>query len=284
MLKILKVFHSVHSDKEEIYEYTGTQSSHILRSLCGITNPDPDYAVHIDHAVRYSIEYVCSGKGVIMTDNHHYTVSKGDFFILPPGYQHYYSDRSDPWKKIWVTIDKKTNFPLALMQLFGINDIVYFQGVNSPVHLDEIFELFKNSSDDITEKFEDLLYKLIADLARLSEKSQKNPSPISVAKNYIDAHISEKIAVSEIADYIGMSLPYFSTLFKKTYGLPPNQYILKEKIELAKKLLLLSVDTNIPNVAIQLSFTDVPHFSKTFSQYVGMPPSEFRKQNKQNIG
>ena len=74
----------------------------------GITNPTPDYSVFRNPGDVHVLEYVLSGKGHVFTDKKIYTVEEGDVYLLRCGSpQHYYADKTDPYKKIWINFNSK---------------------------------------------------------------------------------------------------------------------------------------------------------------------------------
>lgn len=99
------------------------------------------------------------------------------------------------------------------------------------------------------------------------------------AKSYLEEHISEPLAVEEIARLCGMSTPHFSRSFKVSTGHPPYRWLLKKRVELAKKLLETSSATII-EVSMECGFTEQSHFTKTFRQQVGMTPGAWRQVHR----
>ena len=268
---------------EEIYAYNGNTKTQLLHSLSGITFPCPHYEVIRKHSMTYSIEYIYDGEGVIQEDDKIYKVSAGDFFILHPNcYHHYYTNPKKPWKKIFFTSDGDPTFIKTLLTLFKIDKIVLFKGLNSPVRLEEIFDLIKTNETDISHELEQLICLLITDLAYLSKLKNEQDNTFSRAKAFIDKRITTRIPVSEVASYIGLDNAYFSRAFKKEYGMTPSQYITTKKIELSEQLLS-DTSLSINEIASQLSFTDTTHFIKTFRSLNNITPAEYRKTIRQTI-
>lgn len=88
------------------------------------------------------------------------------------------------------------------------------------------------------------------------------------------------MSIKEIADKCGVSEGYFRKLFREYTGENPIDFRLKNRIEKSKQLLLL--DTySIGEIAEELHFSDIYHFSKTFKKIVGTSPQKFIKQNQQ---
>jgi AraC family transcriptional regulator len=95
------------------------------------------------------------------------------------------------------------------------------------------------------------------------------------ALDYIQAHLSENLSLSEIADKLGMSQYYFCHLFKRSTGMSPHQYLIRQRVERAKHLLR-QTELTITSIALKCGFANQSHFAKSFRQYTGLNPKEFR--------
>ena len=269
---------------EEIYEYIGTSETQIFRLISGVTYPGPDYDLERKHARSHTIEYIYEGEGVVQEDSHIYKVSAGDFFILHPNtFHHYYSSKENPWKKIFFTVKENSKFITRLLQMYKIDDVVFFPQTNTPFFLPEIMELLKSDETDVTYRMEDYIIRTLVSLGRFYQEvrhSDENTS-IAEAKAYIDKHITERIALADVARNISLDRAYLSRAFKLAYGVSPSQYILKQKITLAETMLS-DTGLSVEDIALRLSFYDVSHFSHTFTKIHGMSPSEYRNLPVQN--
>lgn len=267
---------SAASECEEMYEYVGTSKTKIMHSVCGVTNPDPDYGVTRNYVNWFSIEYVIEGEGVVVEDDKVAHLEAGDFFILHPyKYHHYYSDKKNPWKKVWITFGYNTDYISDLLKLYGIEDRTFFKGLNNPVHLDELFNLFKQDRSDFNRELELLVFQLVMDLAYMSEKVENSDTELDEAKRYIDKRVASKLNVKNVADYIGVNYTYFSKSFKKKFGISPAKYIMQQKLELAKHLLE-NTDISVQAIADHLAFADRAHFSAVFSKTFGISAVNYR--------
>ena len=93
--------------------------------------------------------------------------------------------------------------------------------------------------------------------------------------DYIDKHINEQIRIEELANLMFMNKVYFSNLFKKMFGVSPQQYILQKKLDKAR--FLLTNDTlPIASIAETLGFYDVSAFTSFFKKNTGFAPKDFR--------
>lgn len=102
------------------------------------------------------------------------------------------------------------------------------------------------------------------------------PTQLTIAvTNYIQKHLSQSIRVEDTAQAFYMSRPYLSSKFKQETGETLTNFILKEKTEEAKRLLLYS-DKSATAIASYLGFSSLGHFSQVFKRYSGQTPTEYK--------
>jgi AraC-like DNA-binding protein len=93
--------------------------------------------------------------------------------------------------------------------------------------------------------------------------------------------VTKTITLKQLAEIAKMSPEHFSRKFKSVFNVSPKRYIMLKRIGLAKQRLLSSHDT-IEKIAIDCGFCDIFHFSRTFKQELGMPPSDFKREYRMN--
>lgn len=98
---------------------------------------------------------------------------------------------------------------------------------------------------------------------------------VNTAKEYIYAHIGERVTIERMADELGLSASYLSRLFKKTTGDSFSHYVRNQKIEVAKDRLRYSDDSMI-DITTALAFSSQSHFIQQFKEVVGMTPKKYR--------
>ena len=86
------------------------------------------------------------------------------------------------------------------------------------------------------------------------------------------------MTLSEIAHVCGVSEGHFRKLFREYSGENPIDFRQRHRIEKAKRLLV-SDTVSVENIAMELHFSDIYHFSKTFKKIVGVSPKKYIKQN-----
>lgn len=128
--------------------------------------------------------------------------------------------------------------------------------------------------------YPDFFHELANDMSRClaeinQQKSEIDSVPVVLAKQYIHEHLGEEIRQERVAEEVHLSAAYFSVLFKRVAGCTFSEYVIKERIRCAKKLLTTSA-LNISEISDRLGYTDIRAFSKRFKREVGITPSEFR--------
>ncbi len=82
--------------------------------------------------------------------------------------------------------------------------------------------------------------------------------------------------VAILARKCAMSPPYFSSQFKNTFGVPPQKYIIRTRINAAIPRLMNGC--TLDEIADELGFHDAFHLSKTFKRIIGCSPRQYRNQ------
>ena len=103
-----------------------------------------------------------------------------------------------------------------------------------------------------------------------------HPSKLAIdVANYVQHHLSSAITTQEIADALYTSRPHLSKKFKEETGQKLCDFITKQKIDEAKRLLKYT-DKPLLAIAVYLGFSSQSHFTRVFKKITGKTPSEYR--------
>lgn len=105
------------------------------------------------------------------------------------------------------------------------------------------------------------------------------PWQLRRAKELISAKISASVSLSELAVECGVSVSHFSRAFKGTVGIAPHQWLVQQRMEVAKKLLL-STQMATVDVALECGFSHRAAFANAFRRIVGANPGEWRRNRR----
>ena len=106
--------------------------------------------------------------------------------------------------------------------------------------------------------------------------SANGNSPMLAAAEKINLDYDKKITVSALAVEFGYSIDYFSHVFKETFGISPQKYVINKRIAAAKHLLL-TTDKTVSQIALSCGFTDPLYFTRIFSKEMGVSPTAFKQ-------
>ncbi len=100
-------------------------------------------------------------------------------------------------------------------------------------------------------------------------------NPLAYIIAYIRQNISGTISIEQLSGKAYMSKSTFYRAFKRELGLSPIEFILQEKINMAKKLLLES-NAKIAAISAETGFQDVNYFIRLFRKMEGITPKQYR--------
>jgi len=118
---------------------------------------------------------------------------------------------------------------------------------------------------------------------RIDDKKSKT---IQQIKLLIIQHIHHQITQNEknnwsyiLSQHLKLDYSYLSHLFSSVEGITIEQFIILQKIEKAKELLIYD-ELNINEIADQLGYGNVSHLSAQFKKVTGFTPSNFKKEQQ----
>jgi AraC family transcriptional regulator len=122
---------------------------------------------------------------------------------------------------------------------------------------------------------------LLIQVSRHLRKSRDDPKalgPTSLQrlKDYVMAHLGERILVADLACQVGMSVDRFAWSFKTQTGQSPHQYILAQRVQRASQLLRHSV-LSIADVAHACGFSSQQHLTNAMHRHAGITPARYRQ-------
>ncbi|WP_391204360.1 response regulator transcription factor [Psychrobacillus sp. L4] len=148
------------------------------------------------------------------------------------------------------------------------------------------------SKKDIQETLQKLIHKLQSENSQ-SEVSRVVHDLISKSSNSkdigykgqiqkeIDANIANfDFSLTYLAKQLSLSTSYLSSLFKNLYGTTFQDYMLTMKLNRAK-ILLLSTDMKIYEIATAVGFDDPNYFSASFKKRFDFSPNQFKEKARE---
>lgn len=145
----------------------------------------------------------------------------------------------------------------------------YIQKIEKCKDIPAVFHLFYAAEYEYARMVKELNEQKEGILAK-----DKNPH-INKCKDYIFSHLHGKISVQDIADALGLNAGYLSELFHDCEKITLTEYIRREKINLAKNLLIYS-RYSYSEISTYLGFSSQSHLGKYFKAATGMTMRQYR--------
>jgi len=113
----------------------------------------------------------------------------------------------------------------------------------------------------------------------LSNAGGLAPWQTSRITRHIEANLTDRLSIDELAVLVRLSSSYFTRAFKVSLGCTPHAFVIECRIKHAKKLLLEG-DTPLSEIALDCGMADQAHLSRLFHRLVGETPSVWRRQHR----
>ena len=182
----------------------------------------------------------------------------------------------------YVLFSEGWNVSAVRLRAIELTTLLSRVALDGGANVDSVFRLNERFLELISRKsgIEDISLLLLdvveGFMSAMFNSTDKGNLHIRKALQYIATHYAEPLRISDVAGQLLLSPDYFATLFRKTVGESFNSYLMRIRIE-ESKLLLLSTDDTLTDVAIATGFSDQSYFCRMFKKLVGVSPGKFRR-------
>lgn len=158
--------------------------------------------------------------------------------------------------------------------------IAYEAGVH-PFYIDAVSGNYARMIENCisADEINDITPYMIRSYCNLVEKRSMSSysEPIRQILVTVDASLTADLSLKRFANELFLNTSYLSSLFKKEVGMTLTDYVNKNRIEYAKKLLK-STQRSIQDIAASSGISDIHYFTRLFRRETGMSPREWRNQ------
>ncbi|QWU13353.1 two-component system, response regulator YesN [Paenibacillus sophorae] len=102
---------------------------------------------------------------------------------------------------------------------------------------------------------------------------------VSRVRTYIYSHYAEPLSLALLAEKMGISPGYLSSIFHKTMQESYIKFLTRVRMEQAAKLLKANPPVKVYDVSEKVGYVSVKHFSHVFKQFHHMPPGEYQEKH-----
>ncbi|MES2185832.1 MAG: AraC family transcriptional regulator [Pseudomonadota bacterium] len=100
------------------------------------------------------------------------------------------------------------------------------------------------------------------------------------AQALLGADPGGRLSIAEVAAACQLSRGHFSKAFRASTGLPPHRWLMAQRIERARQLLLHS-PLSISEIADDCGFSDQSHLTRAFSDALGLAPRQWQRKHRE---
>lgn len=239
-----------------------------------------DYDIHhyiTTHRHNLSeIVFYLDAEGYTVIDGKKYGIQTGDIAFIPPKVLHdEYHAKSE--EQVLCIIFKNDHalydLPVGVMRFEDYQPIF------------DIALAMNHEINDQPDYYELMLsYKLREMLIQLTRKLTKKQSgckDLAYIANFLTESYSQKIDFNDMARQCGYSYDYFRHIFKKKFGLSPQNYVIEERLKNARDMLT-KTNLTLTDISRCCGFSDNAQFSVMFKKKYGIAPKQYQLFHKPN--
>ncbi len=221
----------------------------------------------------FEIEYFAEGSGVHNMDGAQSDITDGMlYFMTPASFHGFETDGSCIYNTMFS--EKLCNSDLLARLIDGGMGFSVRLAGEDKIFIESLFrELGRARGDGYLMTLIDCV---LGKLLTLKGDGRTAVTPISKSVVYITEHFCDSCGLEEVAEYVGFTPTYFSSLFKKEMGISYKEYLDRLRFGHAKKLLE-HTDKSIVQICRECGFNDYPNFIRRFRAKFRKTPGEMRK-------
>ena len=256
------------------------------------------------------INYIAHGSLSHIINNSSHDLVKGDIFIIPPYVPHRLSFKENCDCEVIeleftpefvfgssATMENiETIFDFAYIEPFLVSECDVRPRLNlTGKAQSDVEAMFKSILTEYTERNSSFLLaikatilSLLVYVSRLFQEDIRDTESrqlfdrhrvaISNAINYINENFAEDISIEKVSRVAMLSQSYFSYLFKSMTNKTFVEYLNELRIQEAMKLLK-HTNKRVVDICFESGFKNVNHFNRTFKNYAGISPMQYRNAN-----
>ncbi len=265
-------------------EFAGEQTGSLYVTCCGLSRTEPMHSFGPALKPHYLIHYILSGKGKLVVGKEEYPLESGyGFLITPDELAFYQADEEEPWTYVWVGFNGT-----QAEEYVGNIGLSVRQPIFKSDASEELYRIVKDMMEHNTYGLSHdlrrngqlgIFLSVIAEGSKVEKRGEGDKANIYVRKavSFIQNNYCNPIKVTDVADYVCVNRSYLYTLFQKSMGMSPQQFLTTFRITKATELLQIT-SLPIESIALSCGYHDPLVFTKAFRQIKQMSPTGFRKE------
>lgn len=254
------------------------------------TKAHPPLETH-SHGPILEISFLERGEQTYVVDGKEHHMRGGDVFVTQGNQMHGTGPYPEGkgvmfWMLIRLVEDAETLLDLPRKEGAGLMGKLrglphHFRGHRSLREtLYRIFEVHSRDAGILQVlNVRNLLIRFLLDVvhsAEYEDQSQISPEILEVMR-YVRENLELNFMLEDLAERVGLSVSRFKARFKDEVGVPPADYVSRQKVSKAMDLLR-KTGMPITQIATGLGYSSSQYFATAFRRYTGKTPSHARRE------
>lgn len=128
-----------------------------------------------------------------------------------------------------------------------------------------------------------LLYSLLLDIPSHIHATQhtrhQHFERLQPVTRYIKEHCHQPLTIQLLAEQAGITPQYLCLLFKKAFNIRPMEYVIRERIQFSKELMVMEPQLQIQEISSRSGFEHTSYYCTVFKRLEGVSPEKFKKSH-----
>lgn len=250
---------------------------------------------HSHYHLSGEMVFVESGEACFRVDGKEYLARSGSIVFINSFEQHEVAIRSTPYRRYFAIVsaaELERAFPLSSLPAVFKNRPSGFchcvdlsaEGGYPLCLFRRLREEYEANAPQSEQMIRSILEQILILVSRacpqdFSFREGGPASRIKEVQRYIEAHFTEELKISALADRFFLNHCYLTHLFKNQVGYSPKQYILLNRLSYAQELLE-TTSLQVAQIAFKCGFGDANNFIRAFREWYGVSPNQYRQSRQ----
>lgn len=216
----------------------------------------------------YEIVFFLEGRGCVVLGDNEYSIEPNTYCIIAPKTLHF--ECIEGYGEIAFI-----GFELNRVEYKLQEGVYHDRGRVLPL-FEGVFDEYKNQAKGYETAAEAYLRLLLLDAVRYDVTAENKCKDLDFIKNYIEQHFDQKIDFASLALLAGYSSDYFRHIFRKRFGVSPQQYMIDIRLKKADEMLR-KTDKTCTETALDCGFSNSGQMSVMYKKKFGISPNKVKQ-------
>ena len=226
------------------------------------------------------LQHTIAGTGQLTFERRRYRLGPGDtMLVIVPHNHRYWLEPGDSWEYFWLSTTGRDAVAVQ-REIQSVAGPVFRLGMNAVEHIAacclDLIETARPTPGAVSAVTYQALMALYDDvLVRPQHADPADDDRVARIARHIRTHLDQTLDVTSLAEMAGLSRTQFTRLFASREGLPPAEFIMRERMTEAARLLG-QPEMRVAEASRRCGFAEPNYFAKAFRRTFGISPTEFR--------